>query len=386
MKRAFILAILLLAILPAHALAYSPGASSSSNNGPTAVAANAFDGNLATYWQGDPNYPGWGLDWTYASQTTVTSVRVIYAGSLFISANAWLQCTTDGGATWTRLATVPVAQDTGVLTFPAIACTTVDLEMDPASGGVAPAVSEETIGVGASATPTATATAAPTATPAATPTTPSGTVNYSVYMTIGDSITAGSYSPFAWPTTMRAWRTNTTWINVAQSGTVTSQWLGALPGWLTNNPSTQMVMFTGGINDIALSVPESTTLSDITQMVGLIRNAGKEPFMIQLIPSNDGITNRALVSTLHTDELSLATSLGVRKLDPWPLFDNATHAFATCPVTATYTAESGLTTGYQSEIPCDLSDDGTHPNGKGALVMANAVRGAFGWPAMGLSI
>lgn len=77
-------------------------------------------------------------------------------------------------------------------------------------------------------------------------------------------------------------------FNYGNSGEITSTMLSRLSSHMASTPS-EFVLILGGTNDVLLGVPQTTTLSNLSDMIDLVRNAGREPIIGTLPPLVGGI-------------------------------------------------------------------------------------------------
>ncbi len=356
---ATVLTVLLLA--PAQAQSVPPvGASGGPSYGGTTPGA-AFDGDPATYWQGaysstNPNLSSpfdvtsWALTWGYSAPMAVSGASVSYAtDSRFIATGAHVDCSTDG-ATWTQIATVPVAQTSSISL--AATCQWVRLMMSPPGTGYTPAVA--TFGITAGAPPAPASTPTPTPVPGApAPNTfaiPSAVTSLDAH---GDSITAGSYAPFPYTAVLPIFR-EIGYSNTGRSGDSTADMLSRMSAAL--NTGAQMIVLMGGTNDVQFGWPASTSKSNLAQMVQQTRAAGREPVLVGPLPRNN-VSTAGLVA-LRRAVQDLATEQGTRFVDPWPASEDASHPGWLRP---------------------DLTNDGVHTNGRGQYVLAREIAHTLGW-------
>lgn len=330
------------------------------SGGPTFTAAvspsNAFDGNSATYWQGSYNTDlsgtsspftatQWTLTYGFAGQQAISSVEVDYAvDSRFIATAATVSCSLDG-ATWTTIGTLPTAQHATV-TVSAI-CQWVTVTMGPPGTGYTPAVSEVKI----AATPTGGGGSTP---PPATsdPSFPHPTT----ITTFGDSITAGSYAPFPYSTLLPIW-TPATVTNRGHSGDTTALMLARVGDATAGAP--QMVIVMGGTNDCQFGTSTGATMANLESIVGDIETAGGEAVLVGPLPRTEaGYAFYPCLIALHDQLRDWAHMNGVPFVDPWSAFESS---------------------GGSGAMNSVLSDDGTHPNARGTLVLARVIAVALGW-------
>jgi lysophospholipase L1-like esterase len=328
------------------AFATSPlGASGGPSYGGTVPSA-AFDGNHSTYWQGAYNaentnatspfdVTSWRLTYGYSQPMVVSGVTVAYAtDSRFIARNAHVDCSTDGD-TWTQLAAVPGGQQTATATFAGTSCQWVSLYMEAPGTGYTPAVAEMTI------------TAAPTLATATS------------LVAVGDSITAGSYAPNSYVADLPIWR-EITYYNQGVSGNTTGQMLARFSTVLGTGG--QVVVIMGGTNDCQFGTATSTTVANIDAMVSQAINAGRLPVIVGPIPRNGltdaGVSFAPCLTALRSALQVEAVQRGVVFADPWPAFEN--------PVGSGHLDDA-------------LTEDGIHPNARGAFELARVVAHAAGW-------
>lgn len=339
------------ALLPAAAWAQSSppqGASASSTYSPssTTQSSNAFDGNTSTYWQGaynaNPNVSSpfdltsWQLVWGYAQLEDVSQARVLYAADArFIATGASIQCSTDG-ATWTTLASVPVAQDSTVVASGT--CQWVRLNMAAPGTGYTPAVAELTI----------------IATPHAGGGVPASPDSPASIVAIGDSITAGAYSALGYPSLLPVFIAATI-TNKGVSGDTTAQMLARFQADVVS-AAPAMALILGGTNDVQNGTPTATTMVNLEAMVSQAQAAHIEPVLVAPLPRSN-VSHPQLVA-LRSGIVQWAAAHGVRYVDPWYVFQDP---------------------GNPGSMRANLTSDGVHPNARGAWRLDKCVADALGW-------
>lgn len=172
---------------------------------------------------------------------------------------------------------------------------------------------------------------------------------------VGDSITAGYLAPVSWPTLMGSW----------DKAAITN--LGH-PGWATATmvehfgdaiaTGAHVITIMGGTNDCGYGVPTSQAVANLDTMVTAAEQAGRRPVLIGPLPrlgdDSTGAPDNTCLLALRAAEASYASAQRVTFVDPWAAFSGP-GAFRTLYV------------------------DGTHPNARGALVLARIVAHALGW-------
>lgn len=319
------------------------------------TVANAFDGNASTYWQGaynqaDPSaatpfdVTSWRLIYTYTAAKTITHVTVTYAADArFIATNARVDCSIDG-TTWTPIGSIPTGQSSSVTV--SASCLAVSVYMEAPTSGMSPAVSEIAI----------TATDAPPPPPPPAPTFSTATS----LVAVGDSITAGSYAPNPYTADLPIWK-QLTYFNAGVSGNKTGNMVDRFSDVLATGG--QIVVIMGGTNDCQFAVPVATIVANLASMVDQAVAANRLPVLVGPIPRTDqhdanGGDHHACLLALRVAISSYAAAHSITFVDPWTTFESP--------------ASSGL-------LDPALTPDGTHPNGRGAFVLARLIAHAFGW-------
>jgi lysophospholipase L1-like esterase len=172
---------------------------------------------------------------------------------------------------------------------------------------------------------------------------------------VGDSITAGYLAPVSWPSLIGRW----------DKAKVTD--LGH-PGWATATMAehfadaiasgAEVITIMGGTNDCAYGVPVDQVVVNVASMVRAARDAGRRAVVIGPLPragsDSAGAPHNDCLLSLRAAESRYAAANRVMFVDPWPAFSGPTA--------------------FQA-----LYVDGTHPNARGALVLARVVARSFGW-------
>ena len=172
---------------------------------------------------------------------------------------------------------------------------------------------------------------------------------------VGDSITAGYLAPVSWPSLLRKWdRARVT--DLGQPGWATATMVEHFGDALASGAEVITIM--GGTNDCAYGVPVDQAVANVASMVGAARTAGRRPVVIGPLPraGNDstGAPSNICLLSLRAAESAYASANRVTFVDPWAAFSGS-KAFQTLYV------------------------DGTHPNARGALVLARVVARSLGW-------
>lgn len=355
-------AFLLVTALVLGSAAPSFSAATGPFGGPTYVPydppANAFDGNEATYWQGSYNTDDsaastpftattWDLGYSYTSPQTVTRVEVDYAVDYrFIGTNAQVQCSLDG-ATWSTIGTLPAGQDPAVNLN--AECQSVQVVMGAPGTGYSPAVWEVKIA----------------ATPYAGPPPPLPNPSTAAsYATLGDSITAGSYAPISYTSLLPVFREGPVYTNKGVSGNSTENMLARMPDVLATGA--QAVILMGGTNDCEFGWPTTRSMTAIDSIVQQAEAADRTVVLVGPIPRNEttdaGIPYTPCLLALRAAMSAYATAHSLTFVDPWSAFENP--------------AGSGVLNGA-------LTEDGIHPNARGAFVLARVIATTLGWQFTG---
>lgn len=324
---------------------------------PNDPPANAFDGSESTYWQGSYNTDNsdaptpftntsWTLGYGYSSLQTISGVEVDYAvDSRFVATDAQVECSTDG-STWTTLATLPAGQNPYVAVN--AECQWVQIVMGAPGTGYSPAIWEVNI----SATPYSGPPPPPP--PLPDPTTASS------FVSLGDSITAGSYAPVPYTTLLPIFRELPPFMNKGVSGNDTEQMLARMSDVLTT--SAQVVILMGGTNDCQFGWPTSRSMAAIGSIVQQTEAAGKAIVLVGPIPRNEltdaGAAFTPCLLALRAAMSAYATANNLVFADPWAVFEDP-------PGSGT--------------LNSSLTEDGTHPNERGAYVLAKVIATALGW-------
>ncbi len=356
------LAFLLLLVTPVAA--QQAGTASQSSLGASGYTADkAYDGLTSTYaYTQDVAGSWWQVD--FGSAVTVSAIQWVPSGadaSSRYAAGHWVLRRSDNGTSWTDVLTFnqDAANGTNAQSITGsgrywrltgLADRTGDLRMSFAEVTF-------TQSGGATATPTPTGTATPTATVSTTATPrpyPLGPYLPTSLVAVGDSITSGASCP-SWLAYMPIWR-NITYFNKGVDGNTSTQMLARMTDVLATNA--EAVLIFGGTNDVAYSVPISTTAANLDAMVVAVRAAGKTPILVGPMP-RPGVSV-ASMQAVRTTVRDLAATADVRYIDPWPIFDDGT-----------------------GQMVASLQLEGAHPNNRGAFVLAREIAHGLGWGFLG---
>lgn len=90
-------------------------------------------------------------------------------------------------------------------------------------------------------------------------------------------------------------------FNYGNSGEITSTMLSRLSSHMASTPS-KYVLILGGTNDVILGVSQATTLSNLSDMIELVRDAGREPIIGTLPPLLGGIRSSKNANIILVNE------------------------------------------------------------------------------------
>jgi len=170
---------------------------------------------------------------------------------------------------------------------------------------------------------------------------------------VGDSITTGQS---AYPSIIQGERSDLTIDRVSSIGKQTSWMLDNLKNQLSSNKYDRVYIY-GGINDSFSSVPVSTSLANIQEMVDLINQSGADAFVIQ------GYVIDGFMDYLKMPITQYVTT----KEDYIPLIEKYKQLQASI---------SSTIKNANIIKPINLGDktqDGIHPNGEGQQIIANQI-------------
>lgn len=170
---------------------------------------------------------------------------------------------------------------------------------------------------------------------------------------VGDSITAGTASPFSFVHFLPAYGEVAVHNEGVPSDT-TGKMLARFDRALSEEG--EIVLIFGGTNDVYYSVNRRETMDNIGAMVKKARSAGKQPVLVGPLPRNDVSTGD--LASLREEIRRYASNLEVAFIDPWPAFEDTKHLGWIRPV---------------------LTSDGVHPNEIGAALLANQVANGLHW-------
>lgn len=170
---------------------------------------------------------------------------------------------------------------------------------------------------------------------------------------VGDSITTGQS---AYPSIIQSQRSDLTIDKVSSVGKQTSWMLDNLKNQLSSNKYDRVYIY-GGINDAFSSVPVSTSLANIQEMVDLINQNGADAFVIQ-----------GYVIDGFMDYLKMPiTQYVATKEDYIPLIEKYKQLQGSIP---------SVIKNANILKPINLGDktqDGIHPNQEGQQIIANQI-------------
>lgn len=172
---------------------------------------------------------------------------------------------------------------------------------------------------------------------------------------VGDSITAGSRAPIAWPALVSVWREMPVY-NQGVAGNTTAQMLARFGDVLATGGQTVAIM--GGTNDCKLGWPTSQSVGNVDAMVAQAQGAGRAVVLVGPLPrantTSAGLPFAPCLLSLRAGLRGYAKSHRLAFVDPWALF-------------------GGL------NIKLELYEDGTHPDARGAFLLARLFAQTLGW-------
>lgn len=170
---------------------------------------------------------------------------------------------------------------------------------------------------------------------------------------VGDSITTGQS---AYPSIIQSQRNDLTIDKVSSVGKQTSWMLDNLKNQLSSNKYDRVYIY-GGINDAFSSVPVSTSLANIQEMVDLINQNGADAFVIQ------GYVIDGFMDYIKMPITQYVTT----KEDYIPLIEKYKQLQGSIP---SVIKNANIIKPINIE---DKTQDGIHPNNEGQQIIANQI-------------